>query len=77
MDYLVGNTVLFWGQVESYNPVDIVNARDFSRGLLRSEKRGAPMAKLSWPVGPGQLDLLPSISSKTSIPTSRFASGRH
>ena len=58
MDYLVGNTVLFWGQVESYNPVDIVNARDFSRGLLRSEKRGAPMAKLSWPVGPGQLDLL-------------------
>ena len=58
MDYLVGNTVLFWGQVESYNPVDIVNARDFSRGLLRSEKRGAPMAKLSWPVGPGQLDLM-------------------
>ena len=58
MDYLIGNTVLFWGQVESYNPVDIVNAKDFSRGLLRSEKRGAPMAKLSWPVGPGQLDLL-------------------
>ena len=58
MDYLIGNTVLFWGQVESYNPVDIVNAKDFSRGLLRSEKRGAPMAKLSWPAGAGQLDLL-------------------
>jgi len=58
MDYLIGSTVLFWGQVEGYNPVDIVNAKDFSRGLLRSEKRGAPMARLSWPVGPGQLDLL-------------------
>ena len=58
MDYLIGNTVLFWGQVEGYNPVDIVNAKDFSRGLLRSKKRGAPMARLSWPVGPGQLDLL-------------------
>ena len=58
MDYLIGNTVLFWGQVESYNPVDVVNAKDFGRGLLRSEKRGAPMAKLSWPAGPGQFDLL-------------------
>ena len=58
MDYLIGSTVLFWGKVESYNPVDIVNARDFGRGLLRSEKRGAPMVRLSWPVGPGQLDLL-------------------
>ena len=58
MDYLIGSTVLFWGQVESYNPVDIINAKDFSRGLLRSEKRGAPMAKMSWPVGPGQFDLL-------------------
>ena len=58
VDYLIGSTVLFWGKVESYNPVDIVNARDFGRGLLRSEKRGAPMARLSWPVGHGQLDLL-------------------
>ena len=58
MDYLVGSTVLFWGKVESYNPVDIVNALDYSRGLLRSEKRGAPMVRLSWPAGPGQIDLL-------------------
>ena len=58
MDYLVGSTILFWGKVESYNPVDIVNALDYSRGLLRSEKRGAPMVRLSWPVGPGQIDLL-------------------
>ena len=76
MDYLVGNTVLFWGQVESYNPVDIVNARDFSRGLLRSEKRGAPMAKLSWPVGPGQLDLLAVDFVENVYPDRRFASGR-
>ena len=58
IDYLVGSTVLFWGKVESYNPVDIVNALDYSRGLLRSEKRGAPMVRLSWPAGPGQIDLL-------------------
>ena len=58
MDYLVGSTILFWGKVESYNPVDIVNSRDFSRGLMRSEKRGAPMARVSWPLGPGQLDLM-------------------
>ncbi|MGC6452723.1 MAG: hypothetical protein ACON31_02330 [Candidatus Puniceispirillaceae bacterium] len=57
-DILVGSTILFWGKVESYNPVDVVNAKDFSRGLMRSEKRGAPMLRLSWPVGPGQLDLL-------------------
>ena len=57
-DILVGSTILFWGKVESYNPVDIVNSRDFSRGLMRSEKRGAPMARVSWPIGPGQLDLM-------------------
>ena len=58
MDYLVGSTILFWGKVESYNPVDIVNAQDYSRGLLRNEKRGAPMVRLSWPAGPGQIDIL-------------------
>ena len=57
-DLLVGSTILFWGKVESYNPVDIVNSLDFSRGLIRSKKRGAPMVRVSWPVGPGQLDLL-------------------
>ena len=57
-DLLVGSTILFWGKVEGYNPVDIVNSLDYSRGLMRSEKRGAPMVRLSWPVGPGQLDLL-------------------
>ena len=57
-DILVGSTILFWGKVESYNPVDIVNSRDFSRGLMRSEKRGAPMARVSWPIGPGQIDLM-------------------
>lgn len=57
-DLLVGSTILFWGKVEGYNPVDIVNSLDYSRGLMRNEKRGAPMVRLSWPVGPGQLDLL-------------------
>ena len=57
-DILFGSTILFWGQTESYNPVDVVNSRDFSRGLMRGEKRGAPMLRVSWPVGPGQVDLL-------------------
>ena len=58
IDVLVGNTILFWGKVESYNPVDVVNSLDFSRGLMRNEKRGAPMVQASLPIGSGQLDLL-------------------
>ena len=82
-DILVGSTILFWGKVESYNPVDVVNAKDFSRGLMRSEKRGAPMLRLSWPVGPGQLDLLaidfaeniyPGVASRER-PALRIANG--
>ena len=57
-DYLVGSTIMFWGQTEIYNPVDIINSRDFSRGLQRSEKLGAPMVRLSLPAGPGQVDLM-------------------
>ena len=33
-DILIGSTILFWGKVESYNPVDVVNAKDFSRGVM-------------------------------------------
>ena len=58
MDVLVGNTILFWGKVESYNPVDVVNSLDYGRGLMRSEKLGAPMAQVSLPIGSGQLDLV-------------------
>lgn len=58
VDILIGSTILFWGKVESYNPVDVVNAKDFNRGVMRSEKRGAPMLRLSWPAGSGQLSLL-------------------
>ena len=58
IDVLVGNTILFWGKVESYNPVDVINSLDFSRGLMRSEKLGAPMVQASLPIGSGQLDLL-------------------
>ena len=57
-DILLGNTIVFWGKTESYNPVNVINATDYSRGLMRSEKRGAPMLRLSWPLGPGRIDLL-------------------
>lgn len=61
VDILLGNSVEFWGTVESYNPVDILNSYDYTRGLTRGQKRGAPMLKLSTPLGPGQIDafLLP------------------
>ena len=57
-DILFGNTILFWGKTESYNPVDVVNATDYSRGLMRSEKRGSPMLSVSWPLRVGQINLL-------------------
>lgn len=56
VDILAGNNVEFWGKVESYNPVDIINSYDYTRGLTRGQKRGAPMLKLSTPLGPGQID---------------------
>ena len=58
IDVLVGNTILFWGKVESYNPADVVNSHNYSRGLMRSEKLGAPIVRVSLPIGSGQLDLL-------------------
>ena len=67
-DILIGSTILFWGKVESYNPVDLVNAKDFSRGVMRSEKRGAPMLRLSWPAGPGQLNLLATDCTENIYP---------
>ena len=67
-DILIGSTILFWGKVESYNPVDVVNAKDFNRGVMRSEKRGAPMLRLSWPAGTGQLSLLAIDFTKNIYP---------
>ena len=58
IDVLVGNTILFWGKVESYNPADVVNSLNYSRGLMQSEKLGAPIVRVSLPIGSGQLDLL-------------------
>ena len=58
IDVLVGNTILFWGKVESHNPADVVNSHNYSRGLMRSEKLGAPIVRVSLPIGSGQLDLL-------------------
>ena len=40
---LVGNNIVFWGKNEFYNPVDIVNSKDFSGGLAQGEKMGQPM----------------------------------
>lgn len=61
LDVKIGNSVEFWGKVESFNPVDILNSYDYSEGLTRGKKRGASMIKLSAPVGDGQFDayLLP------------------
>ena len=63
-DIQVGNSVEFWGKVESFNPVDVLNSFDYTKGLSRGEKLGTTMVKLSAPVQDGQIDgyLLPRFS---------------
>ena len=61
LDIKVGNSVEFWGKVESFNPVDVLNSYDYTQGLTRGKKLGTNMVKISAPIGDGQFDayLLP------------------
>ena len=61
LDIKVGNSVEFWGKVESFNPVDVLNSHDYTQGLTRGKKLGTNMVKISAPIGDGQFDayLLP------------------
>lgn len=58
MDLMVGSSILFWGQTESYNPVDIINSYDYTHGLSKGEKLGAPMVSVAMPLGVGELEVI-------------------
>ena len=38
MNVLIGNNIIFWGKNEFFNPVDVINSKDFSSGLAIGKK---------------------------------------
>ena len=54
----LGRMIIFWGALEAYNPVDIVNTQDITRDPLDVFKKGACLAVLSTYFEDSQLDLL-------------------
>lgn len=48
MRWLVGSDVVFWGVVESYNPVNIINQRGSFADIAEDQRLGQPMVKLSF-----------------------------
>lgn len=52
-----GFDLVFWGVVESWHLVDIINQVDLVGSPDREEKLGQPMVQLSWSGGWGLLDL--------------------
>ena len=90
-DVLAGNTTVFWGKAEAVNLVDIINTKDYSRGLRSGEKQGMPMVRVMTALGPGDAEfyLLPHFvenryadsrsRQRTSLPisqdTTRFVAG--
>ena len=57
IDILLGNTTVFWGKAEAINLVDIINTKDYTRGMQSGEKQGAPMLRLMTAMGPGDVEL--------------------
>ena len=62
---LIGNNIVFWGKNEFFNPVDIVNSKDFSLGLASGEKIGQTMFNIKRYLSSSELDfyILPSIAN--------------
>ncbi|HHL40247.1 MAG TPA: hypothetical protein ENJ37_07060 [Deltaproteobacteria bacterium] len=53
----LGARKVFWGVVESYHLVDVVNQTDLVERIDEEEKLGQPMVSLSAQLGPGTADL--------------------
>ena len=72
LSYLVGNNILFWGKNEFYNPVDIINSKDFSNGLAEGEKKGQTMINVKRYFETSELNffILPVITN--TYPTSKI-----
>ena len=62
---LIGNNIVFWGKNEFFNPVDIVNSKDFSLGLASGEKIGQTMFNIKRYLSSSELNfyILPSIAN--------------
>ena len=59
---LAGNNIVFWGKNEFYNPVDIINSKDYSLGLASGKKIGQTMFNIKRYFSSSELDfyILPS-----------------
>lgn len=73
-DYLIGNNIIFWGKSEFFNPVDIINSYDFSRGLNKGEKIGQPMINIKRYLNIGDLDLYLLYPTKNIYPSNEIRS---
>ena len=71
LSYLVGNNIIFWGKNEFYNPVDIINSKDFSNGLAQGEKKGQTMVNVKRYFESSELNffILPAVTN--TYPTSK------
>tara|TARA_B100001173_G_scaffold274519_1_gene254182 strand:- start:36 stop:1214 length:1179 start_codon:yes stop_codon:yes gene_type:complete len=73
-DYLIGNNIIFWGKSEFYNPVDVINSQDFSKGLNKGEKIGQPMINFKRYLDIGDLDLYLLYPTKNIYPSKKIRS---
>ena len=71
LNVLVGNNIVFWGKNEFYNPVDIVNSKDFSRSLAQGEKIGQPMVNVKRYYDTSELNLFILPATSNTYPTSK------
>lgn len=71
---LVGNNIVFWGKNEFYNPVDIVNSKDFSGGLAQGDKIGQPMINMKRYFDTSELNLFILPATNNIYPTSKVRS---
>ena len=71
LSYLVGNNIIFWGKNEFYNPVDIINSKDFSNGLAQGEKKGQTLVNVKRYFESSELNffILPAVTN--TYPTSK------
>tara|TARA_B100001057_G_scaffold87435_1_gene83382 strand:- start:213 stop:1391 length:1179 start_codon:yes stop_codon:yes gene_type:complete len=73
-DYLIGNNIIFWGKSEFFNPVDVINSQDFSKGLNKGEKIGQPMVNFKRYLDIGDLDLYLLYPTKNIYPLEKIRS---
>ena len=73
-DYLIGNNIIFWGKNEFFNPVDVINSQDYSKGLNKGVKIGQPMINFKRYLDIGDLDLYLLYPTKNIYPLEKIRS---